>query len=116
EAVACAYLQEAGLRPRTEESYLRIAALFDREVQKPVPAVTVDDVSAWRDRLFARGVSAVTWNTNRRHLNALMNWCVSAGHATENPFARVRSIPVTPDIVRTKIVRPEHLSHIDPAH
>lgn len=92
EELAERYCREIVLRPVSQEAYLTIGRLFQRDTGIVVPSrVTRDVVIEWRDAVLDRA-SIATWNSYLGWMRNLFNLAVRRGWLAESPFREVRAI------------------------
>lgn len=81
-----------GLSQRTLDTYLRMLKLFFREMRKPLPQITTNDIRVY---LFGyqqqRGCSNRSLDKYRQYLASFFSWAADEGYMRQNPM---RTIPI----------------------
>lgn len=81
-----------GLSQRTLDTYLRMLKLFFRELKKPLPQITTNEIRVY---LFGyqqqRGCSNRSLDKYRQYLASFFSWAADEGYIQHNPM---RTIPV----------------------
>lgn len=80
-----------GLSEQTLDTYLRMLKLFFREMKKPIPQITTNDIRVY---LFSyqrrRGCSNRSLDKYRQYLAGFFGWAADEGYVSTNPM---RTIP-----------------------
>lgn len=88
--LATLYIRHRDLRPDSVRSYqCRAACFLGAGNTQEIGLITSEDVIRYRDAMYDRGCTGTTWNAEKRHLSAMMNWAVKLGYLTQNPFKLV---------------------------
>jgi integrase/recombinase XerD len=83
------YIRSKVLRESTVVSYHGRAGCFYKVWQGDVSEITEEHVIAYRDSLLLNNRSAATWNSDRRHLIAMMTYACKHNLAFSNPFKEI---------------------------
>ena len=88
--ICARYCRERPLRPNTVRMYNRVVSLFERDTGiSRLDDLTMDRLLQWRDDVASRS-SITTFNNYRRHVMALLNFCVDQGFIEINPMKRLK--------------------------
>lgn len=88
------YIEIAAVRPATEYAYRQAVRIFAKEVGNlDISKYTERDALTFREKIVDRA-TPTSFNTYRRHLAALFNFCVRREYIQKSPFADVKSIRV----------------------
>lgn len=94
------YLQSKtveNMSPGTIYQYQRQLIRFFDFVQRPVQAITANDIRAYlADFKMQHGVSDATLDGTRRVLNAFFSWMVDNDYLNKNPVAKIAKIKYQP--------------------
>jgi integrase len=86
------YCREIVLRPASQEAYITVGRIFQRDTGiVSLSRVTRDVVIEWRHAVLDR-TSIVTWNSYLGWMRNLFNLAVRRGWLAESPFREVRAI------------------------
>lgn len=82
-----------GLSQETLDTYLRMLTLFFREIRKPLPQITTNDIRVY---LFnyqqQRGCSNRTMDKYRQYLAGFFGWAADEGYVQGNPMRTIPAI------------------------
>lgn len=82
-----------GLSPRTLDTYMRMLRLFFRDIRKPLPKITANDIRVY---LFnyqrERGCSNRTLDKYRQYLASFFSWAADEGYVQQNPMRTIPAI------------------------
>lgn len=96
-----------GLSQQTLDTYLRMLKLFFREIKKPLPKITTNDIRVY---LFGyqqrRGCSNRTLDKYRQYLASFFSWATDEGYVPSNPM---RTIPA----IKYEKKPRENLTHLE---
>lgn len=82
-----------GLSQKTLDTYLRMLKLFFRDIGKPLPQITTNDIRVY---LFnyqkRRGCSNRSLNKYRQYIASFFSWAADEGYVQQNPMRTVPAI------------------------
>lgn len=98
EALLALYFAARSLRPATRERYglacRNLAAFLGTDPEATLlDPLSIETLASFKQHIVDR-TSSVTWNTERRHLNALLRFAVRLGWLPSNPLALVSAARV----------------------